>query len=227
LTPLGLLFNGLALAGGGFVYWRFAEPVVDKNIRLAAAMGLLLGALFARLAELVAERAPLVLILHLELGGRTILGGVLGGWIAVELSKRHLGIRTPTGDAFALALAAGEAVGRIGCFFNGCCYGRESSLPWAVFQHGGWRHPTQIYSSLAAGAILVTLLVARTRVAKGQLFAIYLVLFGLARLGLEPLRADVGGGSAALAMTAATALIVGGCLLWRRRATPALSGVPG
>jgi phosphatidylglycerol:prolipoprotein diacylglycerol transferase len=82
--------------------------------------------------------------------GKTILGGVLGGYLVVIVAKRFLGLRRPTGDLFAVALSAGEAVGRWGCFVGGCCYGRVCDLSWAIHQYGAFRHPTQAYLSLAA-----------------------------------------------------------------------------
>ncbi|MES2464110.1 MAG: prolipoprotein diacylglyceryl transferase family protein, partial [Armatimonadota bacterium] len=62
------------------------------------------------------------------------------------------------GDLFAVALSAGEAVGRWGCFVGGCCYGKACDLPWAFYQHGEYRHPTQAYLSLAALFTLAVLL---------------------------------------------------------------------
>src|SRR4051812_21067810 len=83
------------------------------------------------------------------MGGKTIVGGLLGGWIAVELMKKYVGISEPTGDLFAVPLAVGIAVGRIGCFLTGLSdktYGTATSLPWGVdFGDGIHRHPTQLY----------------------------------------------------------------------------------
>ncbi|MBC8102769.1 MAG: prolipoprotein diacylglyceryl transferase [Cytophagales bacterium] len=90
--------------------------------------------------------------------GKTILGGIAGGYLAVFLAKRALGLRRPTGDLFAVALSAGEAVGRWGCFVGGCCHGKIGAVPWAIFQHGALRHPTQAYLSLAALLTLALLL---------------------------------------------------------------------
>ena len=65
-------------------------------------------------------------------------------------------MRVKTGDTFAVPLALALAVGRWGCFFNGCCYGVETTLPWGVWFRSRRRraprlmkcHPTQIYESL-------------------------------------------------------------------------------
>jgi phosphatidylglycerol:prolipoprotein diacylglycerol transferase len=218
VNSLGLAFNALSLIVGWIVYRRFADKDQNGYLRFIAALGLLGGAIIARSAEFLAEGADPHLFVDPFLGGRTVLGGLIGGWIAVELGKRWLRIHAPTGDAFAFALASGEAVGRIGCYFNGCCYGKVCSLPWAIYQHGAWRHPTQIYSSLAAAATFCFLLWLRPRVAKGQVFAIYLVLFGGIRLLLEPLRADFGSGAAGvLAMLASLGLAIAGIVLYVRR----------
>ena len=83
------------------------------------------------------------------MGGKTIVGGLIGGWIAVELMKKYVGISESTGDLFAVPLAAGVAIGRIGCFLTGLSdktYGTATGLPWGVdFGDGVWRHPTQLY----------------------------------------------------------------------------------
>ncbi len=95
--------------------------------------------------------------------GKTIVTGLIGAYLAVELVKRVLGIRAKTGDTFALPLAFALAVGRWGCFFNGCCYGTSTNLPWGVdFGDGLRRHPTQAYESLfhlALAGVLVVLTV--------------------------------------------------------------------
>jgi phosphatidylglycerol:prolipoprotein diacylglycerol transferase len=218
MTPLGFTFNLLSVVVAWFVYRNFADRTQNQALRLIAAAGLFGGALIARLGEFLAEGASPHLLLDPLEGGRTVLGGVIGGWVAVELGKKWLRITAPTGDAFAFALAAGEAIGRIGCYFNGCCYGRVSTVPWAIYQHGAWRQPTQIYSSLAAAITFGVLLAMRPRLAKGQLFGVYLIFFGGFRLILEPLRADFGFGAGGVtAMLASAGLMVAGAVAYQRR----------
>jgi phosphatidylglycerol:prolipoprotein diacylglycerol transferase len=126
--------------------------------------------------------------------GKTVLGGIVGGWIAVIAAKRHLGLRRPTGDLFAVALCAGEAVGRFGCYFGGCCYGKACDLPWRVWQHGSYRHPTQLYLSLACALILVLLLVVeRGRPVENRLFGLQGTLYCAARFIVEFFRAGAPG----------------------------------
>jgi phosphatidylglycerol---prolipoprotein diacylglyceryl transferase len=83
------------------------------------------------------------------MGGKTIVGALILGLIAVELMKRYIGVRQSTGDLYAIPLALGIAIGRIGCFLTGLAdntYGTPTTLPWAVnFGDGIPRHPTQLY----------------------------------------------------------------------------------
>jgi prolipoprotein diacylglyceryltransferase len=117
----------------------------------AAAVGALVG---SRVLGLL-EQAPAMGI-HwsdwLQPGGKTIVGGLLGAWIAVELVKLVLGVRTRTGDLFAVPVCVGIAIGRLGCFFAGLAddtYGVATKLPWGVdFGDGVRRHPTQLYEFL-------------------------------------------------------------------------------
>ena len=85
------------------------------------------------------------------MGAKTIIGGLLGAWIGVEIAKRIMQVRRNTGDGFVLSLCVGIAIGRIGCFLTGLpdhTYGIATSLPWGVdFGDGIRRHPTQLYES--------------------------------------------------------------------------------
>jgi prolipoprotein diacylglyceryltransferase len=121
--------------------------------------------------------------------GKTIVGGLLGGWIGVEVAKKFLGIQARTGDACVWALAVGTAVGRVGCFLTGLddrTYGIPTKLPWGVnFGDGVARHPTQLYESLCvlllAGAISFFGRKART----GSRFRLFMVGYLLFRFGVE------------------------------------------
>ncbi|HLV81104.1 MAG TPA: prolipoprotein diacylglyceryl transferase family protein [Chthonomonadaceae bacterium] len=146
------------------------------------------GVLLLMLAGLIGGLASANLAQRLVAGteGKTVLGAVAGGWLCVALCKRGLGIRRPLGDLFAVALSAGEAVGRWGCFFGGCCYGRPTGVPWAIWQHGAWRHPTQVYLSLAALAILIALVrTERRSLPENGLFYLQGLLYCAARFLIE------------------------------------------
>jgi prolipoprotein diacylglyceryltransferase len=76
--------------------------------------------------------------------GKTVVGGLLGGWLAVESYKKYRGITVSTGDLFALPLVLAIAIGRVGCFLAGPedrTWGGPSSLPWAV----QGLHPAPLY----------------------------------------------------------------------------------
>ena len=113
------------------------------------------------------------------------MAGLLAGWIGVEVAKRVIGLRRSTGGAFALALAAGEAVGRVGCHFNECCYGREWGGAVAVVQHGAARFPVQIASAIYASAMFFALWSMRRNLEGAALFRLYIVLFAAGRFCLE------------------------------------------
>src|ERR1700730_8396632 len=94
-------------------------------------------------------------------GGKTIVGGLLGGWLGIEFIKRIVHVRQSTGDACVFPLIIGMAIGRIGCFLTGLpdhTYGVETALPWGLdFGDHLSRHPTQIYEIIflaALGAVL-------------------------------------------------------------------------
>jgi phosphatidylglycerol:prolipoprotein diacylglycerol transferase len=146
---LSIAFYVAAYAIGvvAFAIMARRRGIATDGIAILACAGVLGGALGAQLVQFVVGGVP----------GKSLLGGIAVGYLAVIYAKRRLGITRPTGDLFAVALAAGEAIGRIGCFFAGCCYGKATTLPWGVYDHGALRHPTQLYSSLAAALTLALL----------------------------------------------------------------------
>src|SRR3954471_7509851 len=90
---------------------------------------------------------------------RSIEGALAGGIVAVELYKLIHGISLRTGARFALPIAVGIAVGRLGCFFAGLddfTYGIPTGLPWAHdFGDGIGRHPVQLYESAAMAGFAI------------------------------------------------------------------------
>ena len=129
--------------------------------------------------------------------GKTILGGIVGGYAAVELAKWIGNIRTRTGDAFALPVAVAVAIGRIGCFVAGCCYGRVTTLPWGVGfplaqdDFGVFRHPTQLYELAFHSVAAATLLVMdRKRWLVGNQLKAYLIAYMIYRFLSEWLRPE-------------------------------------
>jgi phosphatidylglycerol---prolipoprotein diacylglyceryl transferase len=124
---------------------------------------------------------------YLILSGRTVVGGFFGGMLAVILTKKMLKIKGKRGNMFAPAAALGLAIGRIGCFLQGCCYGIATTLPWGInFGDGIHRHPTQIYESLFWLIMFFYLQKKKNEKPKpGELFQLLLVDYFIFRFFLE------------------------------------------
>jgi phosphatidylglycerol:prolipoprotein diacylglycerol transferase len=190
---LGELLTALGYLTGALVLYcesrrrRLATP----GMRIVALCGIVGGVVGARVSEWIFSAASVLsahpaAILDPRNGGKSLVGGLIFGWISVEIAKRKLGIVRSTGDLWALALPAGEAVGRLGCFASGCCFGLPFHGPWAIAQHGEWRHPTQLYSALGAALIFAVLWKLRDSLPReGDLFRLYLLLYGLSRFSIE------------------------------------------
>ena len=176
---LSALFYGLGYLTGLAAYAGMARArrMATSGIFAICGAGLLGGLVGANLAQWLATGGQ---------PGKTMLGGVAGGYLAVALYKRRLGVTRPTGDLFAVALCAGEAVGRWGCFFGPCCFGRVTEVPWAVWQMGAPRHPTQIYLSVVCVLLLVALWrFARSHPPENGLFFLHGALYCAARFVVE------------------------------------------
>ena len=134
-------------------------------------------------------------------GGLTLYGGIVAGTIFGLWTSRRLGLPMWTvADALTPSIALGTMFGRIGCFLNGCCYGKPTRLPWGIVyppdSYPGLEfgetpiHPSQIYFSLAGLLLFVFLWRMRKRItAPGQLFWTFIVCFALVRVGLDVTRA--------------------------------------
>lgn len=132
-------------------------------------------------------------VLHFDLaisgfGDRTFLGGLVGGALAFEAARRWLRIDARALDVMAIAVPAGHAVGRIGCFIAGCCAGAPTAH---LHVAGLTTHPVQLYEV----AVQVALVVLAVRLSgrlrpPGSVLLVVVGLYGLARAGLEGLRLD-------------------------------------
>ena len=205
LGPLAIhphwLFESAAYLVGARVYaWnkaRHGDPIAPPDrwsVVAAAAVGAAIGGkllYWASEPDVTLERWNDLFFL---LGGKSIVGSLIGALIAVEWINRRIGVTRSTGDLFAIPLAVGIAIGRIGCFLTGLddhTYGLATTLPWGVdFGDSVTRHPTQLYE-IAFLAILTPILarVARRRShAPGDLFKLFMVAYFGFRLLLEWLK---------------------------------------
>ena len=130
------------------------------------------------------------------LGGKTVVGAILGGTLAVEWCKRRRGITRRTGDLFAVPLAVGIAIGRIGCFLAGAAddtHGAATSLPWAInLGDGVARHPVQLYE-IAAMLLLALALryISPPQFAEGDRFRAFLLTYFGWRVAVDFLKPGV------------------------------------
>lgn len=122
--------------------------------------------------------------------GRSVVGGLLFGFLAAEAAKPLLGYTLPPNDRFATVLPFSLAVGRVGCFVQGCCRGTPHEGWLSVtYADGVSRYPAPLFEAafqVAVGVVFVVL-VRRGRF-RGQLFAIYLVAYGVYRFLSEFIR---------------------------------------
>ena len=141
-------------------------------------------------ASLVGGHALFVLLHGGGAGGLASTGGIAAGLAATVVVARVM--RRPAGALLDAVVPAGLlalAIGRVGCFLAGCCYGRPTALPWGVvFPALGppARHPLQLYS--AASDLLLCLLLPRRSHAVGAVARRGCIGFGCLRAALETLR---------------------------------------
>ena len=141
----------------------------------AAAAGAALGARLLALLECPAELWSGDAFPLERLAGKSIVGAIAGGWLAVEGAKRLGGIESRTGDLLAIPLAAAIAIGRVGCLLTGAgdrTFGDATTLPFAFdFGDGVRRLPMPLFESLFLLLLVVVLARWRARSpAEGDLF---------------------------------------------------------
>lgn len=206
-------YGVLLMLGFGLGLWRAtaaAQRYPEKGITAQDVLDLAVwvlvsGIFFARVAFVFLEpdwRALLPQFFAIWNGGISFDGALFGGLLAIILFCRARKISfLNMADLVAPSAVLGYAVGRIGCFFNGCCYGRPTSLPWGVrfydTDDGGAltppSHPTQLYSTFMS-LIIVGIMVWRERSGKsfrGELFSWYLMGSAIERFIMEIWRGGV------------------------------------
>ena len=151
-----LLFDLLAYGVGAFLSWKIFKPkqllIPNETLRYAYYTVVILGAFFGAFL-LGSLNTYFSLNTETTVIGKSILGAIVGGIVAVELFKKIMKIQGSTGAYFVPSLVLGIAIGRIGCFMAGLedyTYGIETKIFLAYdFGDGKMRHPVQLYESLA------------------------------------------------------------------------------
>ncbi len=163
-----------------FAWSAKRRGILSWNLIELACFGLGVGLAGAAIVQLAVTHSP----------GRSIIVGICIGYAAIHFSKAKFGITRPLGDHFALALAAGEGIGRLGCFFGGCCCGKNCQSVFSIYQNGAWRYPTQLYSSIGSLLIFAGLLWLQKnkKLPENGLFFIYGLTSSALRFGIENYR---------------------------------------
>ena len=250
LAPDYAMMVGLAALLGAALVMRVVRrdgedaAMQGRALLLAYAAALVGGFAFEWIRAL-----PVAIELHspapVLLAGRAAYGGLLAGLLAPALYLRLKG-RSVVGflDRAVIPMGVSFALVRVGCFLEGCDYGRPTALPWGVrFPPGslaaqahaamGWIpegspslpvHPTELYESilgLVALGLALPVLLRRNRTG-GRAFAVWMSVYAIGRFALELLRADADRGiyaglSSAQYVSLAIVVALGATILWRRR----------
>jgi phosphatidylglycerol:prolipoprotein diacylglycerol transferase len=245
----GVMIFFACMAALAISVWRARRDNIEANVVYELATWLFLGGVIGARSLYVMfhpERIHHVSdILRSWQGGNVFYGCILGGltgsvlyWLRRPFPFWHMC------DAAAPAVAIGAAIGRIGCFLNGCCDGALCAHPWGVrFPAGShaWMrqanaslispgqpfslpvHPTQLYASLAAFLVLGLLLwYAPHRRRPGQVMALLMIVYPLTRWPIESLRGDEPAllAGMTLAQLISAALLACGLVLWLRLNRP-------
>jgi len=195
----------VALAVLTVVLWtlwqvRRGANVSYDTVFTAALVGIPSGIIFAKLLHVIdlweyyiQNPGQIISGAGLTAWG-AVLGAALGIWIYSRVSRFQFGYLA---DLIAPGIILAQAVGRVGCTINGCCYGLPTSLPWGViYTHpnslaplGVATHPTTVYEIIFNLLVFGLLFTLRGRLKPdGSLFLIYLSLYSSWRLGTDFLR---------------------------------------
>lgn len=198
-----LLFESLAYIIAFLLFLRLRRILHDGvsdetrwSVITAAAVGAALGSRILYWFE-----DPKLTLAHWNdpvylLSGKTIVGALVAGLFAVEWTKNLINERKSTGDLFAVPIALGISIGRIGCFLTGLSddtFGSPTTLPWGVdFGDGIHRHPTQLYESIFALGLFFFLLRMMKRPHRGgDVFKVFMVGYMSWRLMIDFLKPEI------------------------------------
>lgn len=204
------LFVALAVLAAMWMGARLAKArqIPPEKVMDMTSYAVLVGFLGARLLYVVLNpsffRGDWLGVLRVWEGGLVFYGGFIGALATIFVYiRRH---KLPAGvifDILAVVAPLGHAIGRMGCFSAGCCYGEPSDLPWAVtftdpltlaYPTDIPLHPTQLYSVIANLLIFTVLLILYRRAAcSGRLFLVYMFIYGIVRTIIEMFRNDLRG----------------------------------
>lgn len=211
---LRISYYGIIIAVAmGLGVWLACKNARFRNVKtndliIAACYVLPLAIIGARIYYFVTNLSMYTSfwqIFEIWKGGLAIYGGVIGGTLGVGLySLIHKKNFFDIADVVVPSLILGQGIGRIGCYFAGCCYGMVVTdpkfqwFPLSTFLHGEWHLSTFFYESIwdfATFAVLMLLLRKFKIKQRGAISAWYLIIYGVGRAWIEALRGGEGGDS--------------------------------
>lgn len=203
LGPLTVRTYGLIIAAAILLGWLIAKKrahlhkippkIFDSyTLFIPLALGLIGGRLYHVVDKWQYYLENPQLIVRVDLGGLGILGGLGGivlGFVIVSKIEKVSSLRLL--DLVSPSLILGQAIGRIGNYVNREGYGPPTNLPWGVEINGIHVHPTFFYEAIIDTIFFVVLLKVSNKLkTPGQLFGLYLILYGLGRFAIEFWRID-------------------------------------
>jgi phosphatidylglycerol:prolipoprotein diacylglycerol transferase len=194
-----VLFDFLAYFLGAQLYFRTRRPGrLTGEQSLAVVAGAIIGALIGATALSWFQnpqdwRDPGISLHYILFPGRTVVGGLLGGLIGVELAKAIVKLQASTGDDLVFPILAGMVLGRVGCFLTGVTdntVGLPTTLPLGIDMGDGIaRHPTSLYEIAFLGLLAALLWKRRARPhEEGDLFRLFLSAYLAFRFVIEFLK---------------------------------------
>src|SRR5438067_5249824 len=209
----GVLLAAAYLLGLQLALVRAKKRKLDPTRVMDLGIYIIISALVgAKLLLLVTDyqtfRSNPAELFNLVREGGVFYGGLITAVAVALFYIRRAGLPLwTTCDAFAPGIALGHVIGRFGCFFAGCCYGKPTTVPWAITFTDPFAaanvgtplntplHPTQLYEAGAEFAILMILLATerKGRPFPGRTFWLYLLLYAISRFIIEIYRGDPRG----------------------------------
>ena len=186
----------------GYRYYAYlrknTRDAISANNRLIIFIGAAFGAFIGSHLVGVLEKPALLSRFDIIyfMRNKTIVGGMLGGLIGVEITKKQIGVTVSSGDLMVYPLLLAMIIGRTGCFLAGLedgTYGIASSSPWAInFGDGVRRHPTNLYEILFWLLLWLGLITFERRhdFANGARFKLFMVAYLIFRLFVEFIKPD-------------------------------------
>ncbi|MGB6269226.1 MAG: prolipoprotein diacylglyceryl transferase family protein [Olleya sp.] len=179
---------------------RKSTDVINTNNRLSIILGAALGALIgSRLVGFLEN--PLIQFSQQNLiqllNTKTIMGGLFGGLLGVELAKKIINEKQSSGDLFVFPIILGIFIGRIGCFLSGInefTYGKETSSIFGMdLGDGLLRHPTSLYELVFLVLLFFTLKYVKKHITlnNGELFKVFMLSYFGFRFFIEFFKPNV------------------------------------